>query len=195
MRALERLRLRAVWRRQPIISKRFILLGPSGSGKSALSSMVAREVGIQHFDTDLMILERVEELTIAQVFDAYGEAEFRRLERECIDEISAYEDACVVATGGGLPAIPGMADTLNQLGMTIYLRASVDTLWLRLNMDPESLAHRPLLRVGGKQALEDLVLRRMPVYEASAITFDTDRLTAEEVGSFLISVVEQYRVE
>ena len=173
--------------------QRFFLIGPSGSGKSALSFMVSEAVKVHHFDTDSMIIQSLGVRTIAEVFDSDGESSFRNHEEEAIQQIESASVTCVVATGGGLPAIPGMMERLNSLGITIYLRASVDTLWKRLSMDPDSLRDRPLLRSGGKLELERLVTQRLDVYQNAAITYDTDRLSAEKVREFLVDVVNRYR--
>lgn len=173
------------------VIEKYFLIGPSGSGKSALASMVAESVSAKLFDTDAMILTQLGADSIADVFDTHGEEHFRILEREAIEHVAISTGLCVVATGGGLPAIPGMMARLNHIGVTIYLRASVDTMWKRLSMDPESLKHRPLLRQHGREALAQLVALRQPIYQRASIVFDTDRLTADQVGEILVKVVER----
>lgn len=175
------------------LAERFFLIGPSGSGKSALSEMVSEQVRIRRFDTDAMIIGSLGVTTIAEVFDREGELAFRKHEQQAIQEVEESSVSCIVATGGGLPAIPGMMERLGTLGITIYLRASVDTLWKRLSMDPNSLRDRPLLRAGGKLQLQQLIDQRMAVYQSAAITYDTDRLSAEKVREFLVDVVNSYR--
>lgn len=166
-----------------------ILVGASGSGKSVIGRRAAEESGWKLLDTDREILRTSGAARISDIFDARGEAHFRRLEQDCIQSISENEDRVVVATGGGLPQIPGMMARLNWLGTTVYLKAVVDVLWKRLNAGPGELDDRPLLRDGGVDALADLVSRRAPTYLESSVTLDTAQLSVPEVCALLVTQI------
>ena len=165
------------------------LIGASGSGKTVIAERAATATGWDAYDTDAVILERTRVDRISEIFDEHGEAYFRELERRCVDELGNLGPHVIVATGGGLPAIPGMMDRLNRLGVTVYLRASLDTLWKRLTTDPLQLENRPLLKTGGREALGRLLNEREPIYRRSSLIVDTEKLSVDEVTALLVTQV------
>jgi shikimate kinase len=171
---------------------RFIfLVGPSGSGKSVLAVMVSEATSYELFDTDQEVLDASGYDSIAEIFDRHGEEDFRRREAECIEELSQRDGSFIVATGGGLPAIPGMAERLRSLGVSVYLSADLDELWDRLSENEGELAKRPLLRDGGKEQLRRLVLARKDAYESSTETINTDALFVKEVSAKLTALIRE----
>jgi shikimate kinase len=166
------------------------LIGASGSGKTVIGARVAERTGWRLFDTDSAILAASEAKQIDEIFAKQGEAHFRQLELACLDELTELGDEVIVATGGGMPAIPGVMEALNSRGQSVYLKASVDTLWQRLNLDPANFSNRPLLQRGGRDALQRLVTIREPIYEAATVTLDTDQLSVDEVCAFVVTQIE-----
>lgn len=160
---------------------RLFLVGPSGSGKTVIGERAAQMTGWHLYDTDAEVLRMEDATAIGDIFDTKGELHFRRLELACLRAVSAIDAKLIVATGGGLPAIPGAMDRMQQLGLSVYLRASVETLWMRLQMDPPRLAERPLLRTNGEQALRSMLHRRESIYMRSSLILDTDTLSVDEV--------------
>lgn len=171
-------------------SPRLILIGPSGSGKSVIAPRTAAYVGWDVFDTDDDVLARSGYDSITSIFQFEGESAFRQMELDCITRISMLDSPSVVATGGGMPAIHGAMDRLNTMGVTVYLKASIETLWSRLCMNPQRLAERPLLRDGGIDALVQMLDQRADQYNHAAIVMDTDQLTVDEVCVLLASNVK-----
>lgn len=169
------------------VARAIILVGPSGSGKSVVAKRVAEATGFTLYDTDREVLDRTDFDHISEIFETHSEQYFRRLEREVIDEIETSSEDLIVATGGGLPAIPGAIERLENAGVTVYLRASVETLWQRLSADPQELADRPLLRDRGMEALEELMNRREEFYSRSMVRLDTDRMSVDEVTRAIVS--------
>ena len=110
---------------------RIYLIGYMGSGKSHLGWKLANHLGVQFVDMDNYIEERNCK-TIPQIFAEEGEAEFRKIERKALEELSEFTDL-VTATGGGAPCFFDNIDLMNETGKTIYL-----------NIDPEILANRLL---------------------------------------------------
>ncbi len=78
-----------------------------------------------------------------------------------------------------------MIGRINAAGTSVYLKASLDTLWKRLNTDPRQLEDRPLLRSGGKGALRDLLRAREAAYLSATVTLDTDQLSVDEACDLL----------
>ena len=82
--------------------KPLFLVGYMGCGKSTLGRKLARRLGVPFADTDALV-ERREGASVADVFRYEGEAFFRRIEREVLEETIGAGEAAVVSTGGGLP--------------------------------------------------------------------------------------------
>lgn len=159
------------------------LIGPSGSGKTVIADALSNAQKWSVYDTD-MIIEVKQQSTILKIFERYGESHFRDLEAEIISEISEETKAGkkgIVATGGGLPTIDGMLETMKTLGITIYLQASLDELWNRLTLDPKELEKRPLLHRKGRKALQKMIEHRGPIYQKADLVVTTDGLSVNEI--------------
>ncbi len=157
------------------------LVGPMGSGKTAVGRQLARKLGLVFVDADAEIEERTG-VDIPYIFEKEGEAGFRRREREVIEELTARE-GLVLATGGGTVLDPDNRDRLRARGRVVYLRTSVEQQLQRTRRSE----NRPLLKSGNPRAtLESLMTARSPLYSAIAeFTVDTDgrrvRTVVEEI--------------
>jgi shikimate kinase len=171
----------------------FFLIGASGSGKSVIAKRISQNYNFIVIDTDSKIIEESKFNTISEIFQQKGENFFRELEAKCIEDVvklEAINKPIIVATGGGLPAIPGMIEKINSIGVSVYLKADIETLWKRLTTDPKQMNDRPLLKEKGKQALIDLIEKREKIYTKSTIVIDTEQLDVDEVCSLLFSHLE-----
>jgi shikimate kinase len=164
------------------------LVGLSGSGKTSVGSALANRLGVNFFDTDLLI-EKMEEAPISNIFEEMGEPYFRNCEIQAIDRICNTEKSGIVATGGGLPAIEGMIPKLRDNGLTIYMSASLDELWNRLTVNPGELEKRPLLFRKGRAGLEEQLLSREAVYLKAAETLRTDGADIDQILEKLVEIV------
>ena len=155
-----------------------------GSGKSTLGRMLAEKLMIDFLDTDDMI-EKNEKKSINEIFESKGEDVFRALEIELVQDLSVRRDY-VLSVGGGLPAIEGMMQKLNDMGTTIYLKVSNEELVRRLILDAE---HRPLIKGMDQKQLEVLVSERLTVrekfYEQAKIVLNSDHLTLDTLSNSL----------
>jgi shikimate kinase len=164
-----------------------VVIGFMGAGKTSVGRLVARALGREFVDTDLMI-ERTSRMTIAELFQREGELSFRRREMAAIDRaISA--PGRVVAVGGGAVLSAENRTALKQAGLLVYLRATPETLAGRLT----GVTDRPLLGDTADRAgrIRDLLVARGPIYEtAGDVAIDTDRHNVEQVA---VEVMEWYR--
>ena len=144
------------------------LVGLPGAGKSTIGRQLARKRGLPFFDSDLVIEERLGE-TIRTFFAREGEAAFRDLEEQVIDELT-LQGRCVLATGGGAVLRDRNRQNMRERGVVVYLHASPEQLMRRLRNDTK----RPLLQVADPMArLQDLYEEREPLYkEVADFTFD-----------------------
>ena len=155
------------------------LVGPMGSGKSAVGRRLARDLGCEFLDSDAVIEERTG-VDIAYIFEKEGEDGFRRREREVIDELTQRR-GIVLATGGGAVLADENRDALSSRGRVVYLQTSIEEQIERTSHS----RHRPLLTSGKPgQVLADLMAIRDPLYrEVADIQVDTDGRAVVDVAS------------
>jgi shikimate kinase len=137
-----------------------------GSGKSTVGRHVARHLGLPLVDTDHLIEQRIG-CSIRAYFELQGEAAFRDVEAEVIDDATGAADGPrVIATGGGAVLREDNRNVLRQRSTVLYLRATPEDLARRLRHD----THRPLLQGGGDAAkrLRALFQERDPLYRRTA---------------------------
>ena len=139
------------------------LIGPMGSGKTAVGKRLAALLGKEFVDSDAEI-ERRCGVDIRYIFEKEGEARFRERERDVIAALTAL-DGVVVATGGGAVLDPQNRERLSGSGTVIYLEATIDAQLKRTKPS----RNRPLLMNGDPRAtLEKLMSIRRPLYESIA---------------------------
>ena len=157
--------------------KHIILIGFMGAGKTTLGKALAQECGLPFVDTDERIVQQ-QNREINDIFQKEGESFFRQLETQQLRTL-VQEARSVVSVGGGLPVQPQNQPLLRELGETIYLKASKETLLERL----QGSENRPLLKGGElKQKIETLMAERESIYERTADRIVvTDQKTPEEV--------------
>ena len=165
-----------------MLGKRNIfLVGPMGSGKSAVGRHLARLLRHTFHDSDADI-EAKTGVDIAFIFEKEGEAGFRVREKESIERLTRL-DHIVLATGGGAIIDPDNRRVLAERGTVVYLRTSVGQQLERTRHG----RHRPLLsNANPEEKLEELMRYRAALYaEVADLTVSTDgrrvQLVAEEI--------------
>jgi len=139
------------------------LIGPMGSGKTAVGRRLATLLGIEFIDSDAEIEKRTG-VDVRYIFEKEGEVRFRERERDVIADLTALEGV-VIATGGGVILDPANRERLAKTGTVVYLETTVDTLVRRT----KSTKTRPLLMNDDPRAvLERMMLVRRPLYENTA---------------------------
>ncbi len=165
-----------------MLGKRNIyLVGPMGSGKSAVGRILARMIDAPFLDSDAEIEKRTG-VDISYIFEREGEPRFRQREKEAIEALTALEPL-VLATGGGAILLPENRQLLSQRGCVVYLITSVEQQAHRV----AHARHRPLLtNVDPEATLRQLMQEREPLYAAVAdfkVTTDGRKIhaVAEEI--------------
>lgn len=157
------------------------LIGPMGSGKTAVGRHLARLLHYTFHDSDADI-EAKTGVDIPFIFEKEGEAGFRSRERESIDRLTRLE-SIVLATGGGAVINAANRAALAERGVVVYLATSVNQQIERTR----HARHRPLLHdTDPEQRLKELMERRAELYAQIAdLTIATDgrrvQLVAEEI--------------
>ena len=156
------------------MSKRIILIGYMGAGKSTIGKSLASHLGIPFIDSDHEIEHQVGK-SIPEIFETQGEAEFRKLETEFIHTLSRSE-SYVLSTGGGLPFFNGNMLFLNGLGVTIYLKNTSGVLAKRIMNSP---IVRPIVKGKSLSELEVFIEENLKLREPFYLQSHTV-LTSEE---------------
>jgi len=143
------------------------LIGYRATGKTTVARLLSERLNCQTVDADDMIETRAA-MPIKEIFAAHGEAGFRDLETEVLQEISERANT-VVALGGGALQRPENRHQLSGTGTMIWLKAVAETIQQRIEGDPTTGARRPnLTAAGGLEEIQQLLLAREPVYQECA---------------------------
>ncbi|HVN44374.1 MAG TPA: shikimate kinase [Steroidobacteraceae bacterium] len=158
------------------------LVGPMGSGKTAVGRHLARVLHLPFHDSDSEI-ERRTGVDIPFIFEKEGEPGFRQREHEALEALTALE-GIVLATGGGAVLLPANRALLRERGCVVYLQTSVAQQAERVRHSK----HRPLIADGDAATrLGHLMGARAPLYEEIAdIVVSTDGRRVNSVAEQLL---------
>jgi shikimate kinase len=158
------------------------LVGPMGSGKTAVGRLLARALSVPFHDSDAEI-ERRTGVDIPYIFEKEGEAGFRQREREAIEALTALPNI-VLATGGGAVLLEENRRHLAARGRVVYLQTSVTQQAQRVRHG----RNRPLLAEGDPAArLGELMDARAPLYgEIADVTVSTDGRRVQSVAEHIL---------
>ena len=161
------------------------LLGYMGSGKSTYGRLLAERLGFDFIDLDDYIISKTG-MQISEIFELKGESWFRELETSSLKEL-IYKDELVLSLGGGTPIQDGNMDIVNEKSKSIYLNASVETLYLYLK---NQKSKRPIIKDLSDEELKgfisDHLSKRLPFYKKAKLSVVTDNKTLEEVLEELV---------
>ena len=129
-----------------LLDRPIVLVGLMGAGKSTVGRRLAKRLGLPFVDSDVEI-EEASGATTADLFERYGEHDFRDGERRLVARL-VEGDVRVIATGGGAFVDPRTRQLLNERAITVWLDAPIDVLAERTARRD----NRPLLRKGDRAA-------------------------------------------
>ena len=160
------------------MTKKIVLIGPPGAGKTSIGKALSKELELAFIDSDAEI-ERISGKTISEIFVDQGEAVFRKTEVEIVTRILAEFEG-VVALGGGAPINPEIQKVLlNSEYPVIFIDVSISQAANRIGFNKD----RPLLMINPRQQWLHLMSERRPIYEKLAtITVSSDNSKPAEVA-------------
>ena len=166
-----------------MLGKRNIfLIGPMGSGKTAVGKYLARVIHAPFVDSDQEV-ERRTGVDIAFIFEKEGEAGFRQRERDAIESLTQMEPV-VLATGGGAILLPENRRALASRGRVVYLETSINQQVNRVGRGQR----RPLIAgQDPREKLTELMAHRAPLYaEIADVTVATDGCRVQSVADEIL---------
>jgi shikimate kinase len=169
------------------LDRPLVLVGLMGVGKSTVGRRLARRLGLSFVDSDSEI-EGAAGFPAAEVFERYGEQDFRDGERRLVARLLEGE-VRVIATGGGAYVDPGTRKLLNERAITVWLDAPIDILTERTSRRDT----RAQLRNGDpKSVLERLAKERRPSYSEAHIHVKSGSGAHNDVVDAIVSALESY---
>ncbi len=146
------------------IDRPVVLVGMMGVGKTSVGRKLAQALDLPFTDADEAI-ETAAQMSIAEIFDRFGEPYFRDGERRVLARLIDGAPK-VIATGGGAFANAETRALILQRAITVWLDCDVDTLVERVGRKDS----RPLLRTGNpREILDRLYTEREPFYAQAPI--------------------------
>ncbi len=152
--------------RQPTLA----LLGLRGAGKSTVGALLAERLQCPFIELDRLV-EEIAGIELGEMFELHGEAHFRRVERQALEQVLASKTPQVVATGGGLVTEEATFKLLRDSAWTAWLRATPEEHWERVTAQGD---RRPMSV--GVQAFTDLrgiLADRVELYRLADVTVET----------------------
>ncbi len=160
-----------------------VVVGPPGSGKSTIGSLLAQALRASYRDTDADIVAQAGK-PIQEIFVDEGEEHFRALERAAVATALSEHDG-VLALGGG-SVLAEQTRALLKGHTVIYLTVELGEAVRRVGLDQG----RPLLMLNPRATLRHLMEQRRPLYEEIAThTVDTTEREPEQIVAEIVKVL------
>ncbi|MFA5415227.1 MAG: shikimate kinase [Methanoregula sp.] len=145
--------------------KNIVIIGMPGAGKSTMGVILAKTLGRNFIDTDIVIQEKSGRL-LQEIIDDEGPETFLAIEEKTMMSLHCHN--AVIATGGSVVFSERAMEHLKSGGIVVYLRISFEEMVRRLN----NITTRGIVLVAG-QSLHEMYTQRIPLYERYAdITID-----------------------
>ena len=164
-----------IYRFEPVCGKNLVLIGMPGCGKSTVGVVLAKILGWDFIDVDLVI-QKQNGKRLQEIIAAEGNEGFLEREADAVESLDCTNT--VIATGGSAVLNPRGLKRLRELGMLVYLRHPYEEIARRI----PNLSTRGITMAAG-QTLKDLYDYRTPIYEQAAdITVDAENCTIEQTA-------------
>ena len=161
-----------------------VLIGMPGVGKSTVGVILAKVLGYEFVDSDLLI-QKAEKRLLREIIAQEGQAGFLKIENRVNASIDM--EKTVIATGGSVVYCTEAMEHLKKIGTVVYLKLDYEILKKRLG----NLRCRGVVLQKG-QTLKDLYDERTPLYEKYAdIVVDEKNLNIEETLQKILEKLEK----
>lgn len=171
--------------RRRLGARSIVLVGMPGSGKSSIGRRLSQRLGLDFSDADAEI-ETAANMSIPEIFQAHGEAEFRKGEQKVIARLLEAGPQ-VIATGGGAFMNADTRARIREKGVSIWLKADVDTLLRRVKRK----SNRPLLQNADPEGtLRTLLAARETTYAEADLTITSCEVPHEDVVEAIVELLD-----
>lgn len=160
-----------------------------GCGKSAIGRRLSYFLKMPYYDMDQEIV-RQQRMSIPEIFEKYGEAHFRKIETEFLRTFR--DEACIIATGGGVAMNAENRKIMRRTGLVFFLDAKFEDIYVRIKNDK----NRPIVQSSTKKELEDLYYSRRRFYrEAGHIQVLTENRSLRQIVEYIAFQVNRLKGE
>ncbi|NMH26117.1 AAA family ATPase [Flavobacterium sp. SE-s27] len=169
---------------------KIVLIGYMGVGKTVLGKKISENLKLAYYDLDDFIEKKVN-LSVEDIFKSKGEIYFRRIERDCFEELMLKDESFVLSVGGGTPCYYENYKLLQDENViSVYLKASITMLVERLKTEKKT---RPLVaQLTDEQLLEFVgkhLFERNFYYNKAKYTVEVDGKSISKISEEIISLL------
>lgn len=176
---------------QPIV-----LLGYMGSGKTTIGRKLSSQLSLPLIDLDDYICEKEKSTSVEAIFRNKGAVYFRNRELFYLQELLNEPQRCIIALGGGTPCYGNAIEWIRDKAFSIYLQASVDTLYQRLKSNKNE---RPLIQHLADDELKEFIakhlLERNPYYTQANVLLQVDGKSVETIVEIIIQHLRHFQIK
>lgn len=158
------------------------LLGLRGAGKTSVGQALAERLALPFYELDRLI-EAEAGMQLSEIFAFHGEAYFRRMELQVLEQFLTDHPRAVLATGGGVVTSPEAFRLLSERTRTVWLKATPEEHWRRVvgQGDLRPMQNRPHAMAELRRRLRE----REPLYSRAEIVCSTSGRPVSAVASDL----------
>lgn len=169
--------------------RKIYLVGFMGCGKSAIGRRLSYFLKMPYYDMDHEIM-RQQGMSIPEIFEKFGEAYFRKLETEFLQNFR--NEACIIATGGGVAISKENRKIMRRTGLVFFLDATFEDIYMRVKNDK----NRPIVQKSTKVELLQLYSYRKKFYrEAGHIQVLTEGRSLRMIVEYIAFQVNRLKIE
>ena len=155
-----------------------VLIGMPSCGKSSIGKEIATSLNRPFIDTDILV-EQNAGMTIPEIFEKYGESEFRQLEALAVKSAGA-KNGVIIASGGGAILRKDACNSLRKNGKIVFIKRDIELL---------STKGRPLSK--NTEAIKALYNQRLPIYEKCSDISILNNDTIEGCAAQVLKKIEE----
>lgn len=169
--------------------RKIYLVGFMGCGKSVIGRRLSYFLKMPYYDMDHEIV-RQQGMSIPEIFERFGEAHFRNLETEFLQNFR--NESCIIATGGGVAMKEENRRIMRRTGLVFFLDATFEDIYARIKNDK----NRPIVQRSTKEDLEQLFYTRRKFYrESGHIRVLTGGRTLRQIVEYIGFQVKRLKCE
>ena len=171
--------------------KKVFLVGFMAAGKTTMGKKIARRLAVPFFDSDKEI-EHKFNMNINNIFEKYGESQFRKIEEKLILEYinSSKYNNFIMSLGGGAFINETIRTAINKNGLSIWLNTDIEIINSRIKSTKNI---RPLLKKFDTiEKLENLMTERSVYYSEANIKIDIIKTSKEKMTNFILKKISNY---